>query len=250
MRALIIAFVVIVGGSLCSSSAQAGFLYVDVFDGTTHLTVVDGSLNDIDPDPDSVIVRSSALLAAFAGKITIGSGASASSNFGSAPVDGVSTLSSQYTLKGVAGATSDFTITAGQTGFTVPGDPKSLNTSGSFTFSNSGVLGAGSFEGSAGTTNGASDVFDSLITANSTSNAANSGSGNGAGAFFSNGNAPYSMQNVLTAHLVSTKNAVVQGQGTTIVTFAGVPEPASIVMLATFCAPLAAGLFRRRGVAR
>lgn len=245
MRASLFSIVLLGGGLFCCNSVEAGFLYVDVFDGTTLLTVVDGSANDIDPDPNSVIVRSSALLAAFAGKLNSGSGASASSNIATAAVDGLSSLSTQYTLKG-SGVASFFTVTAGQTGFTVPGDPKAVSTSGSFTFSNSGVVGAGTFQGSVGTTDGASNLFDTVISATSTGNLPNSGSGNGTGQVFSNGNNPYSVQNVLTAKIVGTKNAVVQGQGTTIIQVANVPEPTSLVMLTTFFAPLAAGMFYRR----
>lgn len=237
--------VFIVCGLLRTSSVHAGFLYVEVFDGSTTLTVIDGSPNDIDPDPNSVIIRSSSLLAAFAGKLNSGSSVSSSTNFATAAVDGISSMSTQYTLRGL-GVVSNFTITSGQTGFTVPGDPKSLSTSGSFTFTNSGTLGTGSFQGSVGTTDGASNVFDTLITATSLGNAPNSGTGNGTGTVFSNGNSPYSVQNVLKAHIVSTKNAVIQGQGTTIIDVA-VPEPSTIVLLATFCVPVALGCaFRRK----
>ena len=74
MKKSLFAIVAILSGLFAAPAAHAGFLYVDVFDGTTLLHVADNSPNDIDPDPNSIIVKSSALLTAFAGKILSGSG--------------------------------------------------------------------------------------------------------------------------------------------------------------------------------
>jgi hypothetical protein len=250
MKKVAFAIVAIVGSLIAAPAAQAGFLYVDVFDGTTTLHVVDNDPNDIDSDPNSIIVRSSALLTAFAGKIVSGSGVSSSSNIAGATTE--SSLSTNYTFKGAAGATTNFTVTSGQTGFTIPGDPKAVSTSASFTFTNGGTGANGSFTGGINPTNPTDPVLpptqvDSTIAVSSVvSPNPNSGSGNGTGFIFNNGNTGYSMTNVLTAHVVPTKNSVIQGQGTTIVSAAEVPEPSTIVLLATFVGPLAIGAYRRR----
>lgn len=184
-----------------------------MFNGVTHLTVTDNSANDINPDPNPIIVRSSALLAAFGTKIITGRSVSASSNLATAAADGPSSLLTQFTFGGKAGQTSNFTVTAGHMGYTVPGDPKTMNTSASLTVTNSGAAGTGSFQGSVGTTNGPSNAFDALIATTSAGNAPNSSAGSGAGFIFSNGNSAYSVQNVLKAPIVSTKTRLFRDRG-------------------------------------
>lgn len=239
---------------LPATHANAGLLTVDIYNGASHLIVTDGSAADIDPSPDSIIVKSSVLLASFGTQIISGSAVSASSNLASALISGLSNLSTSYILKTKSGVTSDFTIIASQSGFLLPGNAKELDVSASFTFTKSGTLGSGTFQGSVGTTNGASNVFDSTISAVSLNNLPNSYFGSGAGAQFIS-NSFYSMQNVLTAHLVSTTNAAVQGQGTSVVTYQPsidslpAPEPSSIVIFGAMFGPVAYGLRRRKSSA-
>lgn len=250
-----IALVAVLGGLLnVAGEARAGLLTVDVFNGVTHLTVVDGSSADIDSSPDSVIIKSSALLATFGSQILSGSAVTASSNFLTALSDGMGSLSTDYIFKSKTGISSNFTVTTTQTGFMIPAGMKQLDISASFTFTKSGTLGAGSFQGSAGTTNGASDVFDTLISANSTGNLPNSYAGQGTGVDFISSNPTLSIQNLMTAHLVGTANAVIQGQGTTIVTFVpdthidtiSTPEPGSIVIFGAMLGPIAFAFSRHR----
>lgn len=256
MKTSRLGWLVAIGGLVCGAAdAEAGLLTVDVFNGVTHLTVIDGSSGDLDPSPNSIIVKSSLLLSTFGTQIITGSGVTASSNLATALIDGMSSLSTNYIFKTKTGKTSDFTVTARQTGFVLPGSERELDISASFTFTKSGTLGAGSFQGSIGTTDGSSNVFDSLITTASTGNLPNSYSGSGTGTTFASGDVAFSMQNVMTAHLVSTANAVVQGQGTAIVTFVpppeigtfiSAPEPESIMIFAAMLGPVALGYTRRR----
>lgn len=235
--------------------AQGGLLTVNVTSGATQLIVVDGSADDADINPNSVNIKSSALLGAFGAYLLSGSAVSASSNFATSLHDEFSNLTTQYTLKARTGLNRDFLVTANQTGFMVPGNTKQLDISASFTFTNSGNNSAGSFQGSVGTTNGASNVYDTLITAQSTGNTPNSNSGSGDGVQFTSGNATLSMQNVLMAHFVTGKKGVIQGQGTSLVTFVSgpgidtvdsVPEPTSIAIFGTLLGAVFVAYRRRR----
>lgn len=247
MKTSRLGWLVAIGGLVCGAvDAEAGLLTVDVFNGVTHLNVVDGSAYDTDPNPDSISVKSSVLLSTFGTRIIAGSAVSASSNFATEWDDGIASLTTSYILKTKPGKTSDFIITARQTDFYLPAYQRDLDISASFTFTKSGTLGTGSFQGSVGTTNGSSNVFDSLISTTSSSNLPNSYAAGGAGASFISGNVPFSIQNVMTAHLVSTTNAVVQGQGTSLVTFVPAPEPDSFVIFGTMLGSVVLGFGRRR----
>lgn len=252
MKKFCIAMVAFLCSLISVQAANAGFLFVDVFDGTNTLNVVDGDANDLDGVVNNSINvntgAGSAFLALFT-QLIEGSQVSSTSNLADSFADGFSTLSTSFTLKGNGADAANFTITSGQTDFSVPGDPKYVNTSGSFTFTLSNALNA-SFQGSVGTTNGASDQFDTLVSKVSTNNTVNSSGGNGAGFGFSNGNSNYSIQNVLKGSLVATTGVTIQNQGTTTVDVPPVPEPSTIVLLATFAAPVAFGVYRRRKAAK
>lgn len=248
MKRFLFVIVAVAGCLVAAPAVEAGFLFVKISDGTTELLVQDGGAGDLTPGTvDAIVVDPSLLLATFSKLDQLGgSTVTSTSNQSTAGGDGYSTISTQFTLKGNGAEASSFTVTSWQADFVVPGDPKFVASSGSFVFTLSEALSA-TFQGSVGTTNGASDEFDDLIAANSTNNAVSFGGGNGSGFNFSNGNSGYSIQNVLTASLIAKSGVIVQNSGTTTVAVP-VPEPSAIVLLATFVAPVAFGLkaYRRR----
>jgi hypothetical protein len=252
MKRFLFAFVAMIGGLVVAPVAQAAFLFVDIFDGTTLLQVQDQSALDDDPLLNSVNVNS-ALVATFGAKLASGSNVTSSSNQTTALGDGFSRLVTAYTLTGKVALTSDFTITSYQTGFVVPGDPKQVNTFTSVTYTNGAALSSVQSQGSIGTPNvdpfGVPTLFDSAVgPIVSGPGLVSGGAAAGNGFIFSNGNSAYSMQNSIDARLVSTDAAgavTIAGSTTNIVVPANVPEPSTIVMLATFVGPLTIGAYRR-----
>jgi hypothetical protein len=227
-----------------NAPARGGTLEITITDSLGHsLTVVDNGANDANPLPNAISVAGKELNHVFP---ELQGSSSLTTTFSQVTDNTQSLLSTTASLKELTKALFPnavpvtFTITASQTGFTAPTlNPKGVNATGTFAFTNELAGTTATFKGGVDTTD---TLFDQNTPAPLLTGTAPAGGTSNSSTVFSTVN-PFAITNILTLNL--QPGGLVSNTGVTAV--AATPEPSTLVLACLAGVPFAIGRFRRWG---